>query len=201
MAQEIEYKFSITEAQVNALKTHAIIQQEVQRGPSIEFIENIYFDTPDFALLKNRYVLRIRKVKGRYFQTVKYGAPAKRGLSKRQEWEYEIPSAQFNLSLLPKDIQKKMPLESQLKPCLMMNFERIVYVLHRIGIFEIELAIDRGDIIVQQKHLPIFEMELELKKGNEKNLHIIAKELQRDLHLVPLDLGKAERGYQLLKKR
>jgi triphosphatase len=63
----------------------------------------------------------------------------------------------------------------------------------------IELALDHGDIRVEDWKEPICEMELEIKHGETPVLMQLAKTLKQTISLKPFDQSKAERGYRLQK--
>jgi inorganic triphosphatase YgiF len=71
----------------------------------------------------------------------------------------------------------------------------------------VEAAIDQGEVVAevnggspaaQVRRMPICEIELELKRGDEAVLHALAAELGRLVPgLAPDNVSKAQRGYRL----
>ncbi len=59
----------------------------------------------------------------------------------------------------------------------------------------IELALDQGQIIVDDYKESISEIELELKSGEKEVLLKFAEQLKRDINSIPGNLSKAARGY------
>jgi inorganic triphosphatase YgiF len=88
-------------------------------------------------------------------------------------------------------------LRRQLKPMFETRVHRTVYPIAKRGHI-IELAIDQGKIGTGVSSLPLCELELELKRGNETDLLSLAREL---VHVLPAQLAlksKSERGYEFI---
>ena len=88
-------------------------------------------------------------------------------------------------------------LRRQLKPMFETRVHRTVYPLVNRGRL-LELAIDQGKIDAGKTSLPLCEVELELKSGNEADLMSVARKL---VHAPPAQLtlkSKSERGYELV---
>ena len=89
MAREIELKLAVPagahDALVGWLDTHA------QAAGSVE-LANVYYDTPDQALARNRAALRVRRHGNQWLQTLKTAAVSTAGLSARHEWEVPLQS-------------------------------------------------------------------------------------------------------------
>ncbi|CAM2149829.1 triphosphatase [Pararobbsia alpina] len=88
-----------------------------------------------------------------------------------------------------------------LGPLFRTDFTRTIWNIEEAG-SEIEAGLDEGDVIVgegeQRRTLPILEIELELKRGDEAALHRIAARLAEQIPgLKADDVSKAERGYRL----
>ncbi len=89
----------------------------------------------------------------------------------------------------------------QIGPLFHTDFTRTLWNLDDDG-SRIEAALDEGEVSagegVRRQSMPILEIELELKQGDEAALHRLAKRLgQRIPGLGPDDVSKAERGYRL----
>ena len=202
MATEIELKLSIVEAHDrDALKQvqKCLISLGIDQSFQKNELENAYFDTPDLRLNAEKIALRIRKKGNRYIQTLKTKGQSINGLSKRGEWEWELSSPELNLDYLTQcDAWPELVNADQLNKTFETNFTR-----HQVEFFwngaQIELAIDRGEIIAHSHCECINELELELISGNENDLHLLCKELQKYMTLQSSDISKAERGYRLGK--
>ena len=67
----------------------------------------------------------------------------------------------------------------------------------RLSRSEIEVAFDEGAVIASERRLPIREIELELKSGEELELYQLAIQLVETLPLKLYLTSKAERGFML----
>ena len=197
-ASEIELKLEFAPAELARLTSHPALQVS-GNPPEQRDLVSIYFDTPDHALHKAGVYLRIREIGGRFVQTVK-AAKSQAALLERHEWEREVSGRTPDL-----DGAKGTALEPLLTPKVRASLQpvfetRIRRTLCRVARdeTEIEVAIDRGEIGTTTQRCPVYEIELELKKGEVKELFRLAQLVGED---VPLRLEvktKAERGYELL---
>ncbi|MCL6269235.1 CYTH domain-containing protein [Sansalvadorimonas sp. 2012CJ34-2] len=197
MSSEVELKLLLTpEDHQSVLVTPCLAGKEVD----IQHLDNTYFDTPGFDLMKNRAALRIRKKGDRYIQTLKTLGTSVDGLSRRGEWEWNLGEPVIN----EQELEKVWPENLQgiysdsLRPVFQTDFERRVINLEWQGA-SIELALDDGWIITDSGRQRISELELELKSGPEAALHDLARVLGEGVDLTPCDISKAERGYQLVR--
>jgi triphosphatase len=155
-----------------------------------------YFDTPKQKLHRRGFTLRVRQVGNGYLQTVKSSAS---GNFARGEWETPVDSGAPDFREITRtplgDIATKK-LRRKLEPVFRTSVHRMTRMLH-VGSSEVELAIDRGNLVVGSKSEPISEFELELKKGRSEDLFRVAKLFNRRAG-AELDLrSKADRGYRL----
>ena len=202
MATEIELKLSIIEAHdedVLLQLKKCLVSLGLDQNFQTNKLENAYFDTLDLRLNAEKIALRVRKKGGCYIQTLKTKGQSINGLSKRGEWEWDLSQPKLNLEVLAQcDAWPQSINAGGLNIAFETNFTR-----HQVEFTweeaTIELALDRGDIISHGNRECINELELELKSGNENSLHLLCKELQKFMTLVPSDISKAERGYRLGK--
>ena len=204
MSTEVELKFrlspqySVDIEQLQLLKDFSVIKPIKQR------LYSIYYDSPDFTLQKNRVALRVRKVGSLWIQTIKSGGTIQDGLHQHNEWENPITDDNPDFSQIPdqsiKDFFAEEKLRRSLQPIFVTDFYRTTYLLEPEQGFELELCLDEGKIIANQRAQPICEIELELKSGNTSQLLQFAEKLQRNcpFPLIPENTNKAMRGYTLL---
>jgi inorganic triphosphatase YgiF len=62
---------------------------------------------------------------------------------------------------------------------------------------EVEVALDRGEVVAGNKSTPIFELELELKAGQPCALFELAAQIATTIAVLPCTMSKAERGFAL----
>jgi len=201
---EVELKLRIAPGQARRLSGHPALADIT---PQKYRLLNTYYDTPDFDLRKRRIALRIRR-KGRavWLMTVKVDDAGAGGLARRLEWEVPTQPGVFDFSVVTDGALREF-LNAQLpflRPAFSTDFGRTTWTLHR-GDACIEMALDRGKITATAADEtaaaasePICEVELELLEGTSSDaLFDLAIELACDLHLHPMVISKAERGYNL----
>ena len=211
-AQEIEIKLACGLHHAAALRKHVVLEHPVAGTPyARKKLVNIYFDTPDYALRRQRIALRLRRIDRHWVQTLKASfddAEGKGdGISIRREWEMPVAGATLELERLA-----DTPLSAALKvaggaaglvPLFRVEFTRDVWLVEPFPRyapnFVAELAFDRGRILAGGRMGRISEIEIELKQGHIRELEYLAHVLMRDLKIKEEPRSKAKRGYALLK--
>lgn len=194
--QEIELKFEIDAAAAAKLEQVLLVRPGAKAPPHARSLVSAYYDTPDCALQKAGYGLRVREVEGRRIQTLKAEHAS---LSARGEWETELDGDGLDLEALKGTPAAALVkgLNGSLRPVFATKVERTAYPV-RQGRTRIEAALDRGRVEAGDRTLDVCELELELKGGPHEGLYALAKRL---IEAAPLRLSfvtKAERGYRLL---
>ena len=203
MALEIEIKLSIAQENIAGLLECAFFKQMSQK-PITKELANIYFDTNDWQLQAKKIALRIRCSDGQYIQTLKTSGNSEQGLSRRQEWEWDLMDDNLDLSLLPAGVLPSIN-AAELIGQFTTNFNRQIWYVEHHGadgsLATIEIALDQGVITAQgrEQSFVISELELELKRGDASVLLEVANILQQQCaDLAPSDISKAARGFELL---
>ena len=206
MATETELKLALVPAAIPALLAHPLL---AAAPPQQTRLANTYFDTPDLALLARRFAIRLRKAGRRRLVTIKGEAKAPGGLSRRAEWEAEVPGdvLRFDHVDAPELRAELTALLPCLRPVFSTDFLRLTWQVRR-GVSTIEVAFDRGRILaVPEDGDParplreaICEVELELLEGQDDDLLALAEALAATLPLLPAPASKAERGYRLYRR-
>jgi triphosphatase len=198
-AKEIELKLEFDPADAARLASHPALRAGPARHEEHQLIST-YFDTPNGALHKAGVYLRVRENGTNIVQTIKT-AKSKTELIERLEWEREIASRNPDLNGVQDTPLKPLLTEgvrASLRPMFETQIRRHVSRILRDG-SEIEAAIDQGEIATRTGMQAISELELELKRGETKELFRLARILGQT---VPLRLEvktRAERGYALLE--
>ncbi len=210
---ETELKLQLDPNHIDRLKQSALLSQVA--CSEVE-IDNVYFDTADYLLHRHRMALRVRRIDGRWVQTLKDegGGGA---LSRRGEWETparvlrgqgRLDLARLAESPLP-ELLAKQESKPVLRPLFRTRARRARWQLEH-GDATIEVALDVGQVGAERKGAPlsepICEVELELKRGEPAALVDAALELlgarsKAPPTLTPVSRSKAERGYQLVAQR
>ena len=206
---ETELKLALDPSHVDRLRRSAVLSKAVCTEVDVD---NVYFDTSTRLLQRHQMALRVRRIDGRWLQTLKAAGKSSGAVSRRGEWETparvlhrqgRLDLARLAASPLT-ELLAKQKSRPALRPVFRTRFRRALWVIQR-GDATIEVALDVGEINADATKLrePICEVELELKQGEPAVLLEIALELlnaegKTPTVLTPLARSKAERGYQLL---
>jgi len=205
MSIESEIKLALPPDQVGAA-TQYFVARTGKAGVHVP-LTNAYFDTPSLALAKSRSALRLRKTPGGWLQTYKTVGEATGGLHRRHEWEMPVADERLEIDALVAacdDAASAAALRAaapELTERFRTDFTRTLWHVVQDG-SEIEASIDQGEITAQvngeTRRMPISEVELELKRGDEAALHALMAQLAAQVPgLAPDDTSKAQRGYRL----
>jgi len=200
--QEIELKLNLLEEDPRGLHEHALINHYSKEPPLTFDLNTGYYDTEDYALLKNGIALRVREEDGEYIQTVKSKSKESQGLHQREEWHSKLPSNQIDLSLIePAELREKIQeiaKKQKLLPLFQTRFSRTKWLLELPNQCEVELVLDLGEVVCGKDAVAIQEIELELVKG--KHIDCLFELAAGIAAAVPVNIenkSKAWRGYQL----
>lgn len=193
LAAETELKFVLGPTDLRKLSKHPLFAAEA----TAKRLTSVYYDTAGFDLHRGRVSLRIRRVAGRFVQTVKRLRMG--DVFDRDEWETPVRRQAFDAQTL-----EGTPVAKLLKkaggavvPVFRTSFTRQTRTWIVDGSV-IEVALDRGRVQAGAAVMPLAEMEIELKSGEAGALYKLAREL---FALAPIRLSltsKSERGYRLL---
>ncbi|WP_119272288.1 CYTH and CHAD domain-containing protein [Taklimakanibacter deserti] len=197
MAQEIELKFLIESGGLPMLDALPVIGKRLRRTPR-KHIETTYFDTSDRRFTDNGFALRVRKQDKNALLSIKQAGSLGLG---REEWERPItgdePNAHDMSDSPAASLLQGNGSDAQLSPLYTVAVDRASFLVKE-GSAQIEIAVDRGEIKRNGAELPVCELELELKKGDPRQLFALA---QRFIDKAPLRLSlvsKGDRGDRLV---
>jgi len=215
---EIELKLSLEPAAVPALRGHPLLLHYRQRRPRTQTLDNEYHDTPGLDLWRQGIELRLRRQGGRALQTLKVlraplaGDRAPGGLHRLDEWE--VPLAPIGppaldiptlIDWLPRsaaavgDAVRRAVAQPGFGARVVTHYERTTWPLMSVHGDLVELALDTGEIRAGGRVLPLCEVELELRSGQERALFELAHALHSSGPPLRIERrGKAERGFALL---
>lgn len=145
---------------------------------SSDNLSNVYFDTKDFDLARNKIGLRIRKANSYTEMTMKIAKKSSSSLHQRKEYNIPLDSDRYepNFSLLPFDVQMYLSnlnlMDKDLYKINHIDFKRDYFLLEIDG-NQFEIAKDLGFINTEQGRLAINELEIEVKQfsGDVKSLY------------------------------
>lgn len=162
-----------------------------------------YYDTKDLDLLKHNLVIRIRKENGVYVCTLKKRTKElESGVLIREEWNKEIQVKNIKLDYFPelKDEMAAIIGDKELIKIVETDFiRRILDIKYKSSV--LELAVDYGKIIANNKEVPIMEIEIELKKGDENDIIAFKEEYLNEYELTVETESKFARGVDLFMKK
>jgi triphosphatase len=154
-----------------------------------------YFDTPDHSLKDRGVFLRIRRSPSGFIQSVKQADGLSRG-----EWEHAVseplPDSEFSGDCTLQDFLQEKKNAGGLSAIFETDVDRTSFLLREQG-SEIEVSFDRGAIKAGNKHLPISEVELELKSGDPAALFALAQHFVASERMLLSFVSKGERGFLL----
>lgn len=199
MEVEIELKFIFNAKYVENL--HNTLDKFQCISKKNQFLHNVYFDTAERCLRKLDMGLRVRTCNGKSVQTIKTAGRVIGGLHQRPEYNETIAGlrpelARFNKKIWPKNTNVQL-LEQALTPTFSTDFERQTWLIEIAGDTLIEVAYDSGFIKTNKGQIALCEVELELVKGDEKQLFILGKEIALLPEVRLGNISKAQRGYML----
>lgn len=204
--QEIELKLEIIDEKeseeiykylqsINSNKSKQVIQHIKMKA--------IYYDTTDGFYERNRIAYRVRQENDCLVATYKEGKINEQGVFERLEINKNVNSLEPNIEIFSKEEKIwnkiKKSKDKTFVPVVITDFVRDCINLIW-GKSVIELALDRGLIKAGDKQVPICELELELKKGDIKDLIELKQELEKMFKLQASTISKYKRGLILLGK-
>lgn len=201
---ETELKLRLDPAGLRRLRRHPMVQALKLGRPLTRLQKSVYFDTEAFLLRRQEMVLRVRHIGRRRLQTVKTSGACIGGAWARDEWENEITGDFPELALLADTPLAALFTTAEsaraLRPVFTTEVTRTIYLLGADD-WQVELALDEGQVVAAQGSMPIAEAELELKAGAPHRLFELALALQADLPARVMTATKSSRGYQLAEGR
>lgn len=199
-AQELELKLELTDGDLRELRSHPLLRELTVGHVATRLLRSIYFDTDDDRLRAAGISLRVRRVSGKWIQTVKRGTSVTGGISNPLETEAAVRGPQPDLSIIDDPILRQQITGAINKAPLVPVFEtrvrRTTRHLESPGRGAVELALDKGEIRCPRGSQTLSEAELELISGDPGFLLDLGERLLADIPLVLSQLSKAERGYR-----
>ncbi|MDD2533363.1 MAG: CYTH domain-containing protein [Eubacteriales bacterium] len=177
---------------------------------------NLYYDTASHDLTNRMMSLRLRQEGDDNIITLKSGDSSENELHQRFEWSACLPEssedgleAGLDTAWFKREATSNGDPDSQLMEALKLlkgqplkaiceaRFTRISIDIG-YGDSLMELALDRGELIVGDRSEPVCEMEIELKEGDVRDLVELGQEIQAILPAEPELLSKFARCIALL---
>jgi inorganic triphosphatase YgiF len=167
-------------------------------------LENAYYDTPDQAFARAGLAYRVRCTNAKVFEcTVKTRGKAVGGFTDRGEYTQALPSAEPVFEGFGAEIDaalKALTASGAPTPFCKVAFTRKIALLQISHQTVVEAAIDDGTISAGNREETIGELELELKKGSERDLMRFTAQLAQEIPLYPEKRSKLKRALDLMSR-
>ena len=157
----------------------------------------VYYDTITGFLHDHRIAYRVRQENKNIVATYKSGTVNKEGVFSRIEINKNVKSLSPDISVFASeksiwDVLKSVE-NSDFMPIVRTNFVRECIDINWHGSL-IEAAVDLGEVYGKNNKLPICEVELELKNGEEAALLELKKSLEESFSLRTSSISKYHQG-------
>jgi inorganic triphosphatase YgiF len=204
---ECEIKLAVDATSAAQIKKSPVLRANAVSKPEEREHVDQYFDTPDFALWKHGFALRVRSDGARHVQTLKGGGSALAGLHRRTELEAEVPTDQPDLDLFARQLAEALPEltkklanghPARLEPVFVNRTRRTSWMIALPdGGGQVECALDIGELRRGDHAVPVRELELEMKDGEPALLYELARQVHEAVPVRIENISKAERGYAM----
>jgi inorganic triphosphatase YgiF len=204
MANEIELKLTFDKQYVSRLCKHPIITHKSVSKPFTHKLSYIYFDSPDLKLMDTGAILHVSHTSGSWIQTIQLSGNTCIGLHQRMEWHYPIASGYPDFTKIVEPILVRafpnLKQRRSIIPIFKTEIQRTCWQLAFKNGDHIEVALDLGRLIIDDKEEVISEIQLRLKSGNVSRLFDIALQLQDTIPLTIENFTQAQRAYAYYRK-
>lgn len=197
---EIELKLLISRRFLHRVLAYRTVRRRGRGLLRTEALHSVYYDTPRFELRRKGIALRLRRRGSGWVQTVKGSGSSAGGLHLREEFEWKLPRNALDAALLERTPFRKLfdaSLRRRLRPAFTTAFRRTAIDLAIGRRTRAELALDVGEIRANSRRETIAEVEIELIRGELRDLVAFARKLKGSLRFRIGNASKAERGYAL----
>lgn len=169
--------------------------------PRLLHIRDTYLDDAKQSLSKERIALRVRNTDGKWEATFKTRTQIKNGKAVRQEETLPLPNVK-NLSQALRALAQKKNWKEISTTALMPRFtlvnKRNVYEFTYQGA-RLEMALDKVTMHIMGRRVSMQEIELELKRGNNKALDQFAQQFFEQTKLAQAKISKVKTAELLCK--
>ncbi len=202
--EELEIKFELTGDELEEIRSNQTLEDLAVKKPITKTLHSIYFDTPDHSLRSQSISLRVRQVGKEWIQTIKSKIGVTAGVSHPVEFEVKVENSEPDLTSISDTSLRKKITKLTSKDALIPVFETVIRRTTRLlrapDGSEIEIALDKGDILAGKRSAEIYEAELELKSGTVRSILTLAEALMGSKAMKLSKMSKAERGYRLVEE-
>jgi len=199
--QEIELKFLLTAEQVAQVLSRLRSLPGLTGPVQMLSLRSVYHDTPDDALRRAGFALRVRHDGAGWVQTCKGRLSNHAGLQTTQESETPLPTGDIDLAAIADaDMRDRVTAligDVALAARVETDITRHVATVAVGGWTRAEIAVDSGTLRGGDHSADLHELELELKSGHVTALFDVARDLMPDGGLRLSRMSKAARAFAL----
>lgn len=200
--QEKEIKLLSTKAGRRKFFQLPLVKEKIIPGSRHTLdLWNQYLDTRDRKLTRSGMAYRIRRTNGKAFEaTVKSQGKTVNGFSSREEYTVPLTKPEPVLQGFAPQLDQKLQTllqEDELLPLCTVEFTRKTALIQLSAVTVVEAALDQGTLTAGDKKVPIEELELEIKRGQERDLLRFTAALAQAIPLWPEERSKFKRGLDL----
>ena len=166
-----------------------------------------YFDTADWDLEQNNYILRVRRKDAYRVATLKHGVIdnlEQPGLFTGRQWQCffisESVISDLQSRAAPGELSEIVK-DKRLEVCFASEYKRLYTTLYMPDRVRIELSLDDGVLHCDGKSEPVCHIGLELLFGNARTLVNLASQIMESFGLMPDLLTKQQRALRLIRSR
>lgn len=197
---EIELKIMLDPQNVSTLETWLNNQEAQLLASETVELGNSYYDTPEQFFASQQMGLRVRSQNHQFEITLKTKGEIVGGLHIRPEYNLPLSSPKPDFAVLVEKFQLPFENAAEINHCLQATFStdftRQTWLL-KVGVSEIEVALDHGVIKNTYGEEAICELEFEIKKGELADLFVLVEQMPKTAGMWLSGLSKAQRGYLL----
>lgn len=197
---EIELKIMLDPQNVPTLETWLNNQEDQLLARETVELGNTYYDTPEQFFASQQMGLRVRSQNHQFEITLKTKGEIVGGLHIRPEYNLPLSSPKPDFAVLVEKFQLPFENAAEINHCLQATFStdftRQTWLL-KVGVSEIEVALDHGVIKNTYGEEAICELEFEIKKGELADLFVLVEQMPKTAGMWLSGLSKAQRGYLL----
>lgn len=204
MAKEVEREIKLLIDKKYRLKLWNMpLLKEALKPESMETAKlfSTYYDTKDYKLAQAGMAYRIRKNGKSYEATVKTMGNTVGGFSSRQEYTTQLTKKKVVLSGFAPGFDEKLQTlttDDELQKLFEVVINRKICLLQITPDTLVEMALDEGEVLAEGTSEPIYEVELEIKKGHSQDLFAFVAALAQKVPILVEDRSKFKRGLDLL---
>lgn len=204
MGQELELKLHIdSAAQMETVRTWQVLRDLTEGAERLLQMQTTYYDTPCGEISARKWTFRQRQENAVCVTCLKTPGRDAGGLKSRKEYETEesdLPKAVADLVRNGAPAELAALVSSGVVPICGASFVRRAQTLRFSDGSTCELACDAGELYGGENRLPFYELELELKSGEQTQMAAFGKHLMQTFGLSVEPLSKFARAKALRDK-